>query len=90
MRIPVLLLWKEGQREHREHTFTLIVSWFGCLVSSHNYFPPGTRVRLQHDGKTLHARVIYSLMDHSTSLVEVGLEFDRDAREFLGVAIWVE
>ncbi len=89
-RLPVLLLWEEGQQGHREYTFTLRVSWFGCLVSSHNYFHPGTRARLQHDGKTMHARVIYSLMDHSTNLVEVGLEFDRDGRQFWGAVIWAE
>ncbi len=88
--IPVLLAWEENQREHREDMFTVTVSQFGCAVHSHRFFEPGTAVRLEHDGKTVAARVVYSLKDHSTKLVEVGVGFDQDGREFWGTAVSVD
>ncbi len=90
MHLPVLLLWEEGGHEHCEHTFTLNLSWFGCAVRSHKFFSPGTRVRLQRQDKTVEARVAYSLWDHATNIVEVGLGFDHDGRDFWGIAVWAE
>jgi len=87
--IPVLLLWKEeDQQEHREQTFTLSVSWFGCAIRSYKFFRPGTQVRLQREGAAIEARVVYSLWDHQTNLVEVGLAWDQDGREFWGTSVW--
>ncbi len=90
MRIPLLLLWEENQQQHRERTFTVTLSWFGCSVHSHKFFQPGTRVQLQRDDKTMDARVVHSLWDHSTNLVEVGLAFDQDGREFWQISAWGE
>ncbi len=88
-RIPVLLVWKEQDRqEHREQTFTLSVSWYGCAIRSYKFFRPGTEVRLQREGEAMEARVAYSLWDHSTNLVEVGLAWDEDRREFWGISVW--
>ncbi len=88
-RIQVLLVWKEGnQEEHREQTVTLSVSWFGCGVRSHKFFRPGTQVRLEREGAAMEARVVYSLWDHQTNLVEVGLAWDQDGREFWGISVW--
>ncbi len=83
--IPVLLVW-----EHREHTFTVTVSRFGCALHCHRFLEPGTAVRLEHEGNTIEGRVVYSLQNHSTKLVEVGLGFDQDGREFWGTAVPVE
>ena len=90
VRISVLLLWEENQQQHREHTFTVTLSWFGCSVHSHKFFRPGTCVQLQRDNKTMDARVAHSLWDHSTNLKEVGLAFDQDGREFWGIPVWAE
>jgi len=88
--LPLLLLWKDDQGEHREPTFTLTVSWFGCAVHSRNFFRPKSRVRLQREAHTMEAQVVYSLKDHATDIVEVGLKLDRDGREFWGIWIWGE
>ena len=85
-RLPVSLLWEEGEHQHRERTFTLTLSWFGCAVHSHNFFPPNTRVHLQYEDKTIEARTVYSVSDYSTRLVEVGIDFGRDGRGFWGIA----
>jgi len=82
VRIPVFLVW-----EYQEHTFTTTVSRFGCALQSRRFFEPGTIVKLQHEGNTIEAKVIYSLEDRSTKLVEVGLAFDQDGREFWGIAV---
>ena len=87
MQIPVLLLWEKDGQEHREDTFTLTVSWFGCSVYSHNFFRTNSRVRLQRDSDTMEAQVVYSLKDRSANLVELRLEFDQDAREFWGIGV---
>ena len=89
-RIPVQLLWEENQQTHREHTFTTTLSWFGCAVHSHKFFRPGSRVQLKRESKTIDARVARSLWDRSTNLVEVGLAFDEDGREFWGIPTWDE
>lgn len=81
-RQPVVLSWQEDELEHVESTFTLSISRFGCALRSHRFFRPGTRVRLEHQGRTIEGRVVYSLKDHSTNLVEVGVGFDRDGGEF--------
>ncbi len=88
--MPVLLVWEEGGHERREHTLTFTLSWFGCAVHSHKFFSPGTRVRLQRQDKTVEARIVYSLWDHATNIVEVGLAFDQDSREFWGTVVWAE
>jgi len=85
--IPVLLVWEE-QGEHREHTFTTSVSWFGCAVRTHRFFPLGARVQLQRGEKIKDARVIHCFQDQSTKMVEVGLAFDHDDRAFWGILIW--
>lgn len=93
MHVPVLLVWKEwkeeNQLEHREQTFTFSVSWFGCAVHSYKFFRPGTEVRVEHKDAAMEGRVVYSLWDHSTNLIEVGLAWDQDAREFWGISVWV-
>lgn len=88
--IPVLLVWEEDQQEHQEHTFTVTVSRFGCAVHSHRFFDSGTAVKLEHDEKTSEGKVVYSLKDRSTRLVEVGVVFDQDGQEFWGTAISVD
>jgi hypothetical protein len=89
-RIPVLLVWKgEDQQEHREKTFTFSVSWFGCAVRSYKFFRPGTQVQLHHESAVMEARVVYSLWDHQTNLVEVGLAWEQDGREFWGISVWI-
>jgi hypothetical protein len=90
LRTPVLLSWEEEGIVHREHTFTLNVSRFGCALHSHDYLEPNRRVQVQHEGKTLEARVAFSLWDHSNNRVEMGLSFSEDAREFWGATIWTE
>jgi len=90
LRIPVLLLWEENQQQHREQTFTVTLSWFGCSVHSHKFFRPGARVQIQREDKTMDAQVAHSLWDHSTNLVEVGLAFDHDGREFWQIGAWGE
>jgi hypothetical protein len=89
-RLPVLLLWEEDNREHREHTFTLNVSWYGCAVHSHRFFPPKTPVRLRYEGRTIEARTVFSISDYSTRLVEVGVDFGQDGRDFWGIPAWQE
>ncbi len=37
----------------------------------------------------METRVVYSLGSFLTSLVEVGLEFDQDGREFWEIAVWL-
>ena len=44
-------------------------------------------MRLQRDSDTMEAQVVYSLKDRSANLVELGLEFDQDAREFWGIGV---
>ena len=92
VRVPilVLLVWEENQQEHREHTFTVTVSRFGCALHSHRFLEPETAVRLEHDGKTIGGRVVYSIKDHSIELVEVGLGFDQDGLEFWGTAASID
>ncbi len=77
--IPALLLWEEKQQEH---TLMVTVSGFGCAVQSRRFLEPGTTVRLECDGKIIQGRVVYSLKDPSTRLVEVGIGFDQDGGEF--------
>ena len=79
---PLVLTWQEGQSELVESTFTFYISRFGCSLQSHRFFEPGTRVRLDYAGRTIEGRVAYSLKDHSTNLVEVGVGFDQDGSEF--------
>jgi hypothetical protein len=85
--IPVVLIWDEDG-EHREHTFTTSVSWYGCAVRSHRFFSIGSRVRLQRGSKIKDARVIHCMQDQSTKMVEVGLGFDADERAFWGLLVW--
>ncbi len=84
IRLPVLLLWKEGQHQHREDTFTLNLSRFGCALHSHTFFQPKTRVELQYEDKIIHAQTVYSLSDYSRNLVEVGIDFGQDGSDFWG------
>jgi len=88
--IPIVLVWQENQQEHREQTFTLNVSWFGCATRSHNFFRPGDRVRVERNPQAREAVVVYSLKDYSRNLVEVGLAFDQDSRDFWGITNWAE
>lgn len=88
IRLPVLLVWGGEGQEHREHTYTVSVSWHGCGVHSHFDFQPGDRVRLERNDAAVEGQVAYSLKDHSIKLVEVGIGFDREAREFWGIADW--
>lgn len=90
LRLPVDLLWEEDGQQHLEHTFTRNISWYGCAVLSHRDFEPKTAVRVRKDGKTMEGRVVHSLKDCETNLVEVGIGFDQDAREFWGVLVWSE
>ncbi len=83
---PVVLSWKDDELEHVENVSTLSVSRFGCSLRSHRFLQPGTRVRLDYAGRTIEGRVVYSLTDHSTNLVEVGVGFDQDGSEFWQVA----
>jgi hypothetical protein len=82
MRLPVLLLWQENERECREYTYTSNLSRFGCAIQSRKFFRPKTPVRIQYKEKTLRARTAYSLSDYSTSLGEVGIDFGRDSGDF--------
>ena len=86
MRLPVVLFWEEGGQEHEEHTFTTNLSWYGCAVHSHRFFPPKTPVRLVYEKKTVEAQTVFSLEDHSTNLVEVGIDFGRDCSDIWGIA----
>lgn len=79
---PLVLSWQEGGCEHVESAFTFYISRFGCSLQSHRFFEPGTRVRLDYAARTIEGRVVYSLKDHSTNLVEVGVGFDEDGSEF--------
>src|SRR5579864_8028647 len=82
MRLPVVLLWQEGEREQREHTYTSNLSRFGCAIHSRTFFRPKTSVRIQYKEKTIHARTAYSLSDYSSNLVEVGIDFGFDSGDF--------
>lgn len=86
MRLPVLLLWEEGEESHKERTFTTNLSWYGCAVHSHKFFPPKTPVRLCYGDRTVEARTVFSLEDHSTNLVEVGIDFGQQCSDFWGIA----
>jgi hypothetical protein len=86
MRLPVLLLWEEGGVQHREHTFTLQLSRFGCAIHSHRFFQPKTLVQLQYEGKAIDAHTVYALSDHSINKVEVGIDFGGDSGDFWGIA----
>ncbi len=86
MRLPVVLLWTEGDDRHEERTFTTNLSWYGCAVYSHRFFQPKTPVRLCYAEKSIEARTVYSLEDHSNSLVEVGIDFGHDCSDFWGIA----
>jgi len=82
VREPVVLSWQEGELERMETASAILISQFGCALRSHQFFQPGTRVRLDYAGRTIEARVVYSLKDYSTNLVEAGLGFDQDGSEF--------
>ena len=82
MRLPVLLLWYEGEQEQLERTYTSNLSRFGCAVQSRTFFRPKTPILIQYKEKTMHARTAYSLSDYSTSLVEVGIDFGCDSGDF--------
>jgi hypothetical protein len=86
MRLPVVLLWEEGEQQHEEHTFTTNLSWYGCAVYSHRFFQPKTPVRVLYGKKMIEAQTVFSLEDHSTNLVEVGIDFGRDSSDFWGIA----
>jgi hypothetical protein len=86
MRLPVLLIWEEGTQHHEERTFTTNLSWYGCAVHSHKFFSPKTPVRMCYRDKTVEARTVFSLEDHSTNLVEVGIEFGQECSDFWGIA----
>ncbi len=77
-----MLSWQEDELERVESVCTVSISRFGCALRSHRFFHPRTRVRLDRAGKTIEGRVVYSLKDHSTNLVEVGVAFDQDGSEF--------
>ena len=81
-RKPVVLSWREDDLERVESVSTVSISRFGCTLRSHRFFQPGTRVRLDCAGQTIEGRVVYSLKDHSTYLLEVGVGFDQDGSEF--------
>ena len=81
-RRPVVLCWQEDQLQRVESVYTFSISRFGCGLRSNRFFQPGTRLRLDHAGRTIEGRVVYSLKDHSTNLVEVGVGFDQDGSEF--------
>jgi hypothetical protein len=85
MRLPVTLVWEQEGQQHEEHTFTTNLSWYGCAVYSHRFFQPKTPVRLCYENKVVEARTVYSLEDHSTNLVEVGIDFGRDCSDFWGI-----
>jgi hypothetical protein len=80
--IPVLILWDEQGQARSEKAQTLTISWFGCAVLGYSALRPGWEVQVYRDGKAADARVVYSLQDHVTQLVEVGLEFFEDGRSF--------
>ncbi len=79
--IPALLFWEE---KHQEHTLMVTVSRFGCAIQSHRFFDSGTIVKIECDGKIIEGRVVYSLKDPSTGLVEVGIGSDQDRGELWG------
>ena len=82
VRLPVLYVWWEGEQEHTERTYTITVSQFGCSAHSHRNFRPGTRMQVRRGPKTMEGRVVYSLKDHSTNMVEVAVGFEQDASDF--------
>jgi hypothetical protein len=81
-RRPVVLSWGENELERKESVWTFSISRFGCGLHSNQFFHLGTRVRLEHAGRTAEGRVVHSLKDYSTKLVEVGVGFDQDGSEF--------
>jgi hypothetical protein len=85
LQLPVVISWKAGDEEHREKTVTSNLSRFGCAVKSKKFFLPKTRIRVEYAGKVMAAPTVYSLMDYSQKLVEVGIDFGADVAEFWGV-----
>lgn len=90
LRLPVLMLWGTECEAHLEHTFTITLSWHGCAVYSHNFFPPRSSVQVKRGGKIIDGRVVYCLKDESNNMVEVGVEFEEDGRKFWQLPVWVD
>jgi hypothetical protein len=82
MRKPALLSWQDSGVERVEAVFTTTISRFGCALCGRTFFRPGTRVTLDLSGKTIEARVVHCLKDHSTNLVTIGVAFDQESSEF--------
>ncbi|HEX9759784.1 MAG TPA: hypothetical protein VGA40_02640 [Candidatus Acidoferrales bacterium] len=86
VRHEVILAWTEGEAEHRERTFTITVSQFGCSVYSFRALRPGTRVSIERQGEVRQGKVAYALVDHSTKRSEIGIGFEQDANAMWGDA----
>jgi PilZ domain. len=84
VRHEVFLSWAEGENRHRERTFTMSISQFGCSVYSFRALRPGTRVTIERQGESREGKVAYALVDHSTKRVEIGIGFDLDASPMWG------
>jgi hypothetical protein len=84
----VALIWVQEGNVHRETTHTVSVSKYGCAVISHREFPLGTELQLENvtGGQIVPSRVVYTLKDFSTNMVEVGLSFLEDRPNFWGIA----
>jgi len=82
MRKAVRIRWHENGTSPCHDTYTLSVSRFGCLLMSQQDFLPGTTVLVEHGGKTMVGKVSYSLKNHDTRRVELGIGFELDGSDF--------
>jgi hypothetical protein len=82
VRLPVLIVWQEGEMRREEDVFTSNLSRVGCAIRTRKFFPPKTPLEIHYQGKILPARTVYSLADYSTDLVEVGIDFGGDCGDF--------
>jgi hypothetical protein len=84
------LVCRENGTERAEHVCTLTIGWYGCSIHARTPLAPGANVQLGHNGKAIDASVVYCLRDYSRDVVEVGLAFDRDGRDFWNIPVWKE
>lgn len=88
LRTQVVLIWVQEGNVHREATHTLSVSKHGCAVLSHREFLLGSEIQLENvtRGEMVRSRVVYTLKDFSTNMIEVGLSFLEERPGFWGIA----
>lgn len=83
--LPVTLIWHEHGHRQVEHTYTVAVSRFGCMVLCRSTLPPATPLRLEYNKRIILGKISYALKDYATQLTELGVGFEDDGTDFWGV-----